>query len=211
MGWSLNACNHRSWSCAGSILCIYKPAIQSLFFPVFISIIYFSFNFHSTVSMGCGHGSYYWTPNCYHHCHSWRSISCQLHFWKTGRSLTSLSYNVRFAFLIIDATTHSTFNQVGYLGGALFLIFAVATFFGVFWQSPDRTISSSSTPYGQADAFEDLTLGATERRGRKWLNVGYWIFLWKVYHIILFITHKLHNYDFRVLLVNIFFSFPNGC
>lgn len=100
----------------------------------FISNLRFSFNFHSTVSLGRGYGSYHWTPNCNHHCHSRRSTSCKLHFWKTGRSLTPLTYNMPFDSFIIDATTtHSTFNQVGYVGGVLFLIFAVATFFGVFW------------------------------------------------------------------------------
>ena len=35
---------------------------------------------------------------------------------------------LQFKFL----ATHSVFCQVGYIGGVLFLVFAVATFFGVF-------------------------------------------------------------------------------
>lgn len=33
---------------------------------------------------------------------------------------------------VLILETHCILNQVGYIGGALFLVFAVATFFGVF-------------------------------------------------------------------------------
>lgn len=120
---------------------------------------------------------------------------------------TSLSYNALFALWIIDATTNSTFNQVGYLGGALFLIFAVATFFGVFWHcSSDRTTSTSSMPHCQASRcrpskpmpFGNLTLVATESKGRKWLN-----FPSETYHIFI-IIHRLQNSDFVCLSWTIF-------
>lgn len=64
-------------------------AIHSLsffFLLIFISIFNHIFLF-GTVSMGGGDGSYHWTPNCNYHCHSRRSITCQLHFWKTGKTL----------------------------------------------------------------------------------------------------------------------------
>lgn len=73
-----------------------------------------------SVSLGCRKWSHYGTPSCHVYCSSWRSISCQVHFWKTGRSQTSFCFTNCAILLCLAIVSHWVY-LLGWLLGRGFV------------------------------------------------------------------------------------------